>query len=1106
MLHLIIGRSSSGKTTLIRKIISEKLDSGEKVALLVPEQFSFESEKGIISMFGAQKASQMGILSFTSLSEKILNEYEKNRKPPVTDAARAVIMSLAIENLSESLTIFKRSGKNKKTVSGLLNIIDEMAGGGVLSSDIIKASENAGSATLAEKAREIDLISQMYGSLIEKSFSDDRYIINKASAIIAEKSLFKDYCVFFDEFMSFTSQERLMLSEIVKNAKDVYITQCADGIHDKSGGSGVFSYSLESINNLISLSNKSDVKISKPVILNDYFGSSHNSIKALEKGVYEPSPEVYNEPCDNIITVSAPNLYDECEFAAVTAKKLIREKGLRYRDIVVVARSDGYLRNLPFAFKKYDIPVFMDRRRTLDSELIVLYAESALTLAANGISTDSVFRYLRTYLTNIPREDIDELENYTFMWQINYSSWQTEWKNHPLGIGNEFDEKAKEKLKLINETRKKVIEPVIKLKNDIEGKTGEEAVKALYCFLIDTGSDKNLLSFALTLDNENAYECERSWDEFMTALSLLADITKDKIMTTARFLELFKIMTSSSDIGSLPGSLDEITVGSADRIRVENKKVLFLLGANEGIFPREPNDVSILSGNERRLLKNQSVDLGGGSEELVMKERLNVYRTLAIPKDLLFISYSSGDLSGSASLPSEIVTMVDKIIPRHKKINYSLLPEFYFVESKKSAFDSALSHYSDNTIYSESLKSYVFSTDDYLNSREYIDKSVKKTPVKINDKNIAIDLFGEKMYVTPSRIEEYYKCPFRYFCRYGLKAFPVGKSSFDPKIRGLLVHYTLENLFSRFGSKGLTELTPNEREQYVSESVWSYAEKYMGGKENLPERLIYSVDRSRKIILTILERLVSEFNACLFETRDVELKIGYDGKIKPYIIKSESGEIVISGIVDRIDTMNASGDKVYIRVIDYKTGGKDFNLNDVLSGLNIQTLIYLICLTENGKERYGDMIPAGILYVPATKIKSELPRNSSNDSFYELLIKNSRMKGMILNDPKVVLGMDPSGKGRLIEAKIKDGEVTGKTFTLSRFALLHRVVDKIIKDAATFLHNGRIEAKPILDGDYKNTCEYCDYKTVCRREESDDYETLFKGDAWTQIEKEACDD
>ena len=1105
MLKLILGRALSGKSTYIRNIIAEKAAAGEDITLIVPEQFSFESERMVIELLGAKKASEVSIFSFTSLSKKILNEHYPDRKPAVTSAAKEVIMSLALEALSEKLQVFSKCSKNRNTVSEILHITDEMIQCDVSADALIEAANKSGNNILIKKAQEISLISSLYAAMLAERFSDDRYMINTASQIIADKKLFSGKTVIFDEFSGFTAQQNLILSEMLKQCEDVYVTMCADSINDTSMGTGAFSYSAENIRRIINLANKCAVSVAEPVILSNEGRYSSPSIAALEKGIYEPSPEIYESATDDITVAAAKNIFDECDFAAMTAKRLVRTQGYRYRDIVIVSRGDDYAKHLPYALKKYDIPVFEDTRHSLETEIIAIYALCALTIAAEGFTTDTMLRMLKTFLTSLDEDEISLIENYVLMWQIDYSGWLNDWTGHPDGMGNEFNDDAEARLLMLNQLRKKAVAPVASLRKKMQDSDALTCTKALYEFLTDTGADKNLLSFALNLDEENAYACERSWDELMNMLSLFAETVGERHITPSRYLELFRIMIASSDIGDIPTGLDEITIGDADRIRVSGKKILFIVGATEGVFPSPGIPSYMLTDKERRLLKIQDVELGTDSTETVRKERLRVYSTMSIPREKLFISFSTGSIRGEESMPSEIVTMTQKIVPACRFTDISLIPAIDTIESGKSAFECAAENFTGESVFAHSVKQFVLENDDYKDKLTAVKRAVSKDTFSLENKKTAEKLFGQDMYISPSRVEEYYKCPFRYFCRYGLKAYKLEKAAFDPRQTGLMIHFILEKLFAAYGSKGLYEMTQQQRRNAVDKETQTYIDSHIGGETTVSRRVAYSLYRCRNTVYDILERLVEELCAGAFETRDVELKIGNDGPVAPYRIDIPGGgSVSLMGVVDRVDTMySEESGRTYLRVIDYKSGGKDFNLNDVMSGLNIQMLVYLMCLFENGKSRYGDFVPAGILYVPAKNGKNELDRYADEETVEELRKKQSIMKGIVLCDAEVIKGMDPSGGGTYIEAEVDaDGAVSGKVFSLDQFEKLHKKISSIVSSMATSLLDGDIAAYPMLDGNYKNTCNYCDYKAVCCREEGDECKTLFKGDFWEALEEE----
>ncbi len=1101
MLKLILGRARTGKTTYVRRILAENAENGNSI-LIVPEQFSFESEKAIIEMLGAKKASDISVLSFTSLAKKILDKYTPDRKPSVTDAAKTVIMSLTLEALSEKLKIFGRCARNRSSVAEILHITDELIQCDVSYEEMNSAARESGNRILIDKAREIELISTLYSAMLTEKFSDDRYMINAAAEIAARERLFEGKTVFIDDFTGFTAQQNLMLAHILRQAKDVYVTMCADSVKDLSEGTGAFSYSVENINRLISLARKNDVPVATPVILSGNHFEHSKALSCIERGLYEPSPEIFEGKASEITVASARNLYEECDFIAMSAKKLVRENSLRYRDIVIVSRSDEYNRYLPFALKKYDIPVFEDNRRKLSEELIVIYALCALTLASDGFTTDCLLRMLKTYISPVEEDDISLLENYVMMWQIDYSGWLREWTGHPEGLGVEFTEEAKEKLEYINSLRKKAVGPVCRLKEKLADTDGFGATQAVYEFLIETGADKNLLKFAKSLRNETAYECERSWDEFMNVLSLLAETVGERSISASRYLELFRIMVDSADIGDIPSGLDEITVGDAERIRVSGKKVLFVAGANDGVFPAVNTESFVFTDNERKLFRIQGVELGTGSIDAMRKERLRVYSTLSIPSEMLFISYSAGSITGDEKSASEIVYMVQNIVPAHNYVDISQLSPLDKIESNISAFENAALHFYDNSEYSESVKAYV-GTSAYGDMLRGIERNAEKDDISFENTEIAGKLFGNNMYISPSRVEEYYKCPFRYFCRYGLRATSLEKVSFDPRQNGLLIHYVLENLVREYGGEKLFTMPQHERRRAVSKTTNSYIEKFVGTRDSIDKRLLYSLERSKDTVCEIIERLAPDFNECKFVIRDVELVIGNDADVKPYDIElPDGGRVTLHGVVDRVDTMTDEKGTTYLRVLDYKSGGKDFRLSDVVSGLNIQMLVYLMCLCENGKDRYGDFVPAGILYISAKGGKNSLGRYADEEEIHSARVAQSKMKGIVLGDEDVIFSMEGKGSGTMIDAAIdaKKG-ITGNVYNLAEFRTLHKAVDRIVRDMAVSLHNGKVEALPIYGTNYKNTCTYCDYRFVCCHEEDDPCREIFSGEPWEALEE-----
>ena len=370
--------------------------------------------------------------------------------------------------------------------------------------------------------------------------------------------------------------------------------------------------------------------------------------------------------------------------------------------------------------------------------------------------------------------------------------------------------------------------------------------------------------------------------------------------------------------------------------------------------------------------------------------------------------------------------------------------------------------------------------------------AAERIPFRIKSTDTATRLFSRDMYISPSKAEVYYSCAFRYFCQYGMKVKKLRTADLDARINGLLIHHVLEKILLSRKNKELTLMTLSELSAEVSAITEDFITEFMGGREEMSVLLRRSLEKAKDTAVQILLRMIEEFRVSRFETVAVELEIARGKDVEPYVIRlPDGGSVTISGKVDRVDVFNDEG-KAYLRVVDYKTGGKEFKLGDVFSGLNMQMLIYLMCLWDNGKKKFGETVPAGIMYVPANNSGDRLPRHATKEEIENQKLKNGRMNGMLLSDEKIIDAMEEGCEGRFINAFIdKNGVLQGTLLSYEGFRLLHERIDSMLEGMGTSLHLGEIEALPAVgSSSYKNTCVYCDFKDVCRRTEADEEKKL----------------
>ncbi|MEI6579797.1 MAG: PD-(D/E)XK nuclease family protein, partial [Eubacteriales bacterium] len=746
----------------------------------------------------------------------------------------------------------------------------------------------------------------------------------------------------------------------------------------------------------------------------------------------------------------------------------------------------AYEAQLKSALKKCEVPVFIDKRQPIITQPLITFVRSAVEIAANGFSLDAVMRYLKTGLAGFSIEDISTLENYALLWNMNGNRWLQEWTAHPGGYGNElFNEDAK-LLAYLNTLRASVTKPLAKLKSSFEDADGEAVAKAIFDLLVEVNAGENLKNLAIALE-ENAepvlaLEQERLWDDLMTVLDNTATALKGSSLSAKHFRELFDLIIATRSLGSIPQGLDEITIGSADRIRTASPKAVFVVGANEGVFPRSPVSTGVLNDLERQKLIGLGLKVSDPGEFKVIEERFIAYTALCSASEKLFVSYSRKDLAGAGLSPSEIVSQIKHLFPNCQRRDTADIPDLDYIEGSRPAFElTAKLWRKGNELYT-SLRAYFNGRDDYKDKLEALDRAVANKPFEIKNNETASELFGKNMYMSASRVESYSKCAFAYYCKYGLKAEPRGVAELDPMQKGTILHLVLQKLLEKYPGKKLIALSRQQRLTEIHLIMDEYLEEKMGGRQEKPKRFEYLYNRLANIMDEVVSRLAKEFETSSFEPVALELKIDNDGEIPPYEIALDNGGMLkIKGSIDRVDKMEKDG-KSYIRVVDYKSSGKVFALADVLEGINMQMLIYLFAVWQNGEALYGDIVPAGVLYMAANAPTASLSRNAVPCEIEAEKLKKSKMNGMLLKDFDVILGMEQDGEGIFIPAKLNKGELEGTLITLEQMGKLKTKADNILCEMAKALHGGEIPALPVTDSGYKTACDYCDYKSVCGRE------------------------
>lgn len=1086
MLNFIIGVKNSGKTRKCHEILGESILKGKGAMIIVPKQFTFETDRGILSLLGPKTACEIDVLSFSRLCHVAVSYFGGIKQPVASSGMREIYMSLAIDGLKDKLIFFARHKNEIAFTQKMLKEYDSLKKNGITHEDLCEVSDKVSDNLLKAKLKESALIFSTYEAIVSQSHFDDGDLLNKVYEILVGTDFFKDKTIVIDGFKSFTQPELRLIELMLKGGDEVYVSLTTDDIMGTDDMS-VFSSVNATARRLRSVAGNANVPIGEIIKAKRDESRFSEEMLFLERNIYKNEYSTYNAETHKVGIIEAQSVEDECDAASRQIKALIRQGKYRMRDIVVVFRESGkYEQCIKRSLRKYALPIFEDKRQPIKNQPLIAYVRSLLSIVSEGFNSEYIFRLIKTGLCFLDENEIAEIENYVFTWDITGKKWLEDFSGNPDGFGSEETERSNERLSAINETRRKIIQPIISLRESLQGESGKNVAEKIYYYLRQSKTDEALKDYAISLQNENlnelAIEQEQVWDMLMEILSEIAEVLGDIVVPLKRFCELFDLVVAGKSLGKLPDGYDEVYVCDAERVLTKSAKVVFALGMNNGVFPLEQKENSLFSSGEKKKLALLGTELGDDIKDMLLKERFICYSTLSSAEDILYLSYST--CVGTEKLSAgECVQEIIKLFPGCKKSDTSLQKIYDLVESEESAFELMAKRWTNDDDEIASLKEYFKSKEGYKGKLDALERAVSDKDFAFKDSKISTSLFGKDMYFSASQLEVYYKCPFMYFCRYGIKAKPRPKAELDAAIGGNVVHYVLENILKSHKGKEFLSLSSQQLDEEIREYLLQYIRKYMSDVKDVSERFTYLYTRLYKVLRHLLKRLTAEFDDSDFEPWDFELAIGNKEKVKPFSVKLNEGSVKLIGKIDRVDKMDL-GDKRYIRIVDYKTGIKEFNLSDVFYGINMQMLLYLISIWRGGTDYYEDITPAGILYFPARLSACDVERNDDEETKNKKSMLTGKMSGMLVYDPNSTAAMDKSHKAIFVPVKYTKGsdEPTGNFITLGQLEKLGEMLDNMIKNMGDNLHGGLVEARPIYGKGHGETCEWCDYKDVCLKD------------------------
>lgn len=1111
-LKFYIGASGSGKSYLLyQRIIDASMQNPQtNYLIVVPDQFTMQTQLELVKRHPNKGIMNIDVLSFGRLSHRIFEEVGGNDKPVLDDTGKSLALRRVAAELEGDLSVMKQKVRKPGYISEIKSALSEFMQYGLRPEDVEKLCDYASKrGALSYKLKDLHTLYNGFLKYIEERFITTEETLERLRGVLARSYVVRESVIVFDGFTGFTPVQNKVIQELMLQAQQVIVTVTMDARENPyvpDGEQKLFHLSKKTIYDLDRLCREAGAEREKDEVIADrqVFRYRDNAgLSHLERELFRYPYKAFEQEQDSIRIFEASNPKEELRQVCLKIRKLVREENYCYRDIAVVTgdlERYGFLAKEEFA--RFNIPFFLDKTNKLVLNPFIEFIRSALLVVIQEYSYESVFHFLRCGLSGVSQEDTDRLENYVMMMGIRgKSAWNKQFTRRVKG------EEATEFLDALNALREKIVsmlEPLM-----VKRATGRELVTFLYEFIkkaeIENGLERYVEEFKEKNDLVRAKEYEQIYRLVMELLEQICALLGDEELTIKEFADILDAGFAEIKVGTIPQSVDKVVIGDIERTRMSEIKTLFFVGINDGIIPKSGGTGGIISDIDRAFLQESEFELAPTPRQQMYIQRLYLYMTMTKPSNSLFLSYARVDSEGKSIRPAYLINTVTKLFPQIMIEK----PQLRRIEEQLDSFADAMDYLvellrryaADGLLDGENAddRRVFFTLYDTCVRNEKcasIVESMKRAAfaylANVGNarlpKELAGLLYGHILKNSVSRLETFASCAYAHFLQYGLKLSERDKYSFERVDMGNVFHAVLEHFSEQLEKNGYTWFDfPRELgEQLVDACLESYAAAYGETVLYSSKRNEYMITQMKRILNRTVQTLQYQLRQGAFSPESMEMSFQMASDLDAVNISlSEEEKMQLVGRIDRIDTCRRS-DKLYVKVIDYKSGNRKFDLAALYYGLQLQLVVYMNAAVELEKKKNPDMrvIPAAMLYYHVSDPMTETEQGKPDAAETEKAILDElKMTGMVSDEEEIIklLDKDFGTKSTVLPvAKKKDGSYTQASSVLSNedFETVSHYVNAKIKELGSAILDGDIGLNPYEHKDM-TACTYCDYKSVC---------------------------
>ncbi len=1080
MLHLLLGRDwTANWDEILKRIALDVHQRKENRILIVPELISHETERRLCAAAGDTASRYAEVLSFTRLARRVSDTMGSAAVECLDNGGRVVAMAAAARQLSSRLKAYAAVETKPEFLMGLIDGIDEFKRCCITSQDLNQAAK-ATEGSLAQKLEELSLLMEGYDSLCSRGKRDPRDQMTWLLEQLEDGTFAQDHIFYIDGFPDFTRQNLAVLEHLLKASPSVTVSINCDAL---DSGLLAFEKAGATAQELYRCAQRAGVEVRLEII-----PETPNALKPLREKLFQGpiSKGLLKGPLQ---TFRAESPYLECMAAAQQVLDLVRQ-GCRYRDITLVCTDQAVYQPLvDLIFHRFHIPVYRAGTEEILQKNVITTVLTALDAALGGFEQKATLRYLRSALSPLDSDQCDLVENYAIIWGIRGQKWLMDWTLHPEGLSGIWDDAAQIQLASINESRSLALTPLAHLQQSFrEASALRDQVRGLYTFLEEIQLEQRLSVLAKGLDdagdNRSAQILNQLWEILLSALEQLYDVLGDTHWDAEHFSRLFRLLLSQYDVGTIPPVLDAVQMGPVSAMRLHQQPHLIVLGAEEGKLPGYSGSNGVLTDQERVALRELGVPLTGGAMEGIQAEFAEIYGVFCGAAQSVTV-YCSGEQ------PSFVFRRLSDLAGGAKPIREDL----GFAQADAQEAGAYLAQWNAAVLAEK------------LDVKESYQQTIQRRDYalgRVEAENIR-KLYGTTLNLSASQIDRQAECRLSYFLKYGLRAKERKEAAVDPAEFGTYVHAVLENTCRCIRDMGgFHQVTLEETLEIAHRFSEEYATQRFSQLES--ERVTYLFRRNIQELDMVVQELWLELKDSAFEPGDFEVNFGGEGGLPPIAIPNNSMNAILRGFVDRVDTWQSPGSRYY-RVVDYKTGKKDFDYCDVFNGVGLQMLLYLFALRDSGSDLLGPHpIPAGVQYFPA-RAPYLTADGRLNEEEAQLERKAQwKRRGLLLQDEAVLQAMEPGEKPKRMCYTIKkDGTLSGDLADRDQLKQLETYIFQVLAGLVEDIASGNVEPNPYTRGTSHNACAYCPYGAVCHESQVEgrrNYKAMKADRFWEEIGKE----